>query len=106
MGVEHMGREAAVHLEAIGGLDPLVEAQRGDAEDFGERRFGLGRRAVVQTMLELPQDRILAVPPHADDERDGEFLAVGIVQAVKLREFRLRQTDRGRRSPARPWSRP
>jgi hypothetical protein len=31
------------------------------------------------------------VPAHADDERHGEFLAVGIVQAVELREFRLRQ---------------
>src|SRR5215831_15592934 len=38
LGVEHMGRQTAVHLEAIGGLDALVEAKRGNAEDLAERR--------------------------------------------------------------------
>ena len=31
MGVEDMGRKAAAHLETIGGRNPLIEAQRGDA---------------------------------------------------------------------------
>jgi len=44
MGVEHMGRQAAMHVEPIGGRNPLIEAKRGDAEDFGERRLGFLER--------------------------------------------------------------
>ena len=77
MGVEHMGRQPAVHLETIGGRDALIEAQRGDAEDFAERRLGLGRHIVLHAALELLQDRVPAVPAHADDERDAEFFPIG-----------------------------
>ena len=98
MGVEHMGRQAAMHLEPIGGRNPLIEAKRGDAENFPERRFGLGRRAVLHAALELPQDRVPAVPPHADDERDAKFFPIGVVEAVELGKLRVRQaieTDAG-----------
>ena len=80
-----------LHPELVGRLDPLVEPQRADAEDLGQRRFGFRRHAVLQATLELPQDRLLAVPAHADDERNAEFLAVGIVVAVEGGVFRLRQ---------------
>src|SRR5262249_48891802 len=80
-----------MHLEAIGGFDALVEAKRGDAEDFAERRFGFSRHGVLQATFKLLQDRIPAVPPHADDEWHAELLAVGVVEAMELRKLRLRQ---------------
>src|SRR5215470_7705995 len=86
-----MGRQMAVHLESIGGFDALVEAKRGDAEDFAKRRFGFRRHGVLQAAFELLQDRILAMPPHADDEGHAELLAIGVVEAMELRKFRLRQ---------------
>ena len=42
-----MGGKPAVHGEPVGSLDALIEPQRGDAEDFVERGFVLGRRVVV-----------------------------------------------------------
>ena len=98
MGVEDMGRQAAVHLETIGGRNPLIEAQRGDAEDFIERRVGLGAHIVLHTTRELLQDRVPAVPAHADDERDAEFFPIGAVELMKLSKFGFRQsveTDAG-----------
>src|ERR1700733_12225420 len=79
----------AVHFEAVIGLDALVESQRGDAEDFLERRFLLRASIVVQPPRELAQDRLLAVPAHADNERHGEFLAVSIVETMEIGELRL-----------------
>src|SRR5215831_19741337 len=86
-----MGRQTAVHLEAIGGFEALVETKRGNAEDLSERRFGFRRHRILQATFELLQDRIPAVSPHADDERHAELLAVGVVEAMELRKFRLRQ---------------
>src|SRR5215813_12516042 len=92
MGIEHMGREVSMHGEAIDGLDPLIEAKRRDAENFVERRFGLSRLAVLRAAFELLQDRLFAVPARTDDERDAELLAVGAVEAMKVREFLLRES--------------
>ena len=89
MGVKHMGREPSMHLETIGGLEPLIEAKRGDAENFSERRLGFLRHAVLQSAFKLLQDRILTVAAGANDEGNAELLAVGLVQAVKLGKFRL-----------------
>src|SRR5262249_26931935 len=90
MSVEHMGGEPSMDLETIGGLEPLIEAKGGDAEDFGERCFGFLRRAVLQSAFKLLQNGVFAVPAGANDERNTEFLAIGPIEAMKLREFRLR----------------
>src|SRR5260370_30784605 len=91
MGVEHVRREAAVNVETVGGLEPLVQAKRRNTENFAERRLCFGRHVVPQTAFELLQNRVLAVSVRADDEWDAELLAVGVVEAVKIREFPLPQ---------------
>ena len=55
--------KAAAHLETIGGRNPLIEAQRGDAEDFAERRVGLGANIVLHTARKLLQDEFLPCRP-------------------------------------------
>jgi hypothetical protein len=42
-------------------------------------------------VLELRQDRIARVAPHADDERKAELRLVGIVQTMEAREVGLTQ---------------
>src|SRR5258706_14834041 len=103
MGVEHVRREAAVNVETVGGLEPLVQAKRRNTENFAERRLRFGRQVVLQTAFELLQNRVLAVSACADDEWDAEFLAVGVVEAVELRGFPFRQAVGGGASPVRPW---
>ena len=87
IGVEHVGRQAAVHLEAIGAADVLVEAKCGDAEDFAQSRFALLACVVAQPSFELAQDRILGVAAHANDEGDAELLPIGCVEPVEAIEF-------------------
>jgi len=65
MGIEHMGRQAPVHLEPIGGRKALIEAQRGDAEDFFERRLGLGARIVLHRGTERLEEQLSALFPQA-----------------------------------------
>ena len=84
MNIEHMRRQPSVHLKTIGRRDPLIEPERGDAKDFGERRFPLGRRIVLQPPRELTQDRILAMATHAYNERHAEFFPVGVIEAMKI----------------------
>src|SRR6478735_10844576 len=91
MSVEHMGGEPSMHLETINGLEPLIEAKRGDAEDFGERCFGFLRHAVLQSAFKLLQNGVFAVPAGANDEGNAELLAIRSVEPMKLREFLLRQ---------------
>ena len=91
MGVEYMGRKPAVHLEAVRRRHPLIEPQRGDAQDFAHRRLPLRRRIVAQALLEQPKDRFLAVPPHANDERHVELRPIGLVEPLESGEFFLGQ---------------
>src|SRR5262245_50222777 len=86
-----MGGEPSLHLETISGFEPLIEAKRGDAEDFGKRRFGFLCRPVLQSALKLLQDGIFAVPAGTNDEGKAELLTISPVEAMKLREFHLRQ---------------
>jgi hypothetical protein len=79
-----------MHLETIGGLEPLIEAKRSDAENFRERRVGFLRHAVVQSAFKLLQDGVFAMPAGANNEGNAEPLTISLVQAMKLREFRLR----------------
>ena len=91
MGIEHMGRDPAVHLEPIRRGNAQIEPQRGDAADFGQRRFLLGGFVVAQPLFELAQDRIFAMPAHADDERHIEFFSIGVVEPVKSGELLFRK---------------
>ena len=47
LGIEHVGRQAPVHLEAVGSFNALIEPQRGDAEDFDQRCLHLGGHVVT-----------------------------------------------------------
>ncbi len=91
MHVEYVGRQMSMHLEAIRPLDALIEPQRRDAKDFGERSLSLGRRIVVEPPRELAQDRVLAVPPYAYDEGHTELRTVGVVEAMEGGEFLFAQ---------------
>ena len=66
-----------MHLEPVGRVDALVEAQRRDAEDFLQRCRLFGGGVVGKPAFKLPQDRVLGVPPYANDERDTELRLVG-----------------------------
>src|ERR1700761_4013478 len=91
MYVEHMSRQPTGQLEFVRRLDAQVEAQRRDAEDLGKRGFSFLGRAVGETPLELSQDRILGVAPHADDEGEAELRPIGIVELMEARELRVAQ---------------
>ena len=52
-------------------------------------RFLFRRGIIVQPPRELAQDRLLAVPAHADNERHGEFFAVGVVEAMEIGKLLL-----------------
>ena len=91
VGVKHVGRKPAVHLELVGRADVLVEPQRGDAENLIQRSVVLRRRVVLEPPRELAQDRFLAVAADADDEGDAEFGVIGVVEAVEGGELFLAQ---------------
>src|SRR5258708_10440841 len=100
--MEYGGREGAGNVETVGGLEPLVQAKRCNTKNFAERRLRFGGHVVLQTAFELLQNRVLAVSARADDEWDAELLAVGVVEAVELREFRFRHAVGGRAPPVPP----
>ena len=91
MHIEHVGRQVAVHFETVGRRHPLIEPQRGDPKNLGERGFLFGRGVVAQPPLELAQDRFLAVAAHADNEGHAEFFTVGVVEAMESGELRFAQ---------------
>src|SRR6202023_4095100 len=90
--VEHMGRETAMNAETIRRRNTLIESERDDAENLGQRRVAFGRGVVAKAVLELAQDRSLAVPAHADDEGHAELFAIGIVEPVERGEFVRRES--------------
>src|SRR6202030_3685276 len=47
---------------------------------------------VAKAVLELAQDRFLAVPAHADDEGYAELFAIGTVEPVEGGEFVRRES--------------
>ena len=55
------------------------------------RRCPLALDVVATPSVELVQDRILGVAPHADDERKAELLLVGLVAAMECRVLVLGQ---------------
>ena len=42
IGVEHVRRQASVHLQPFGRADMLIEPQGGDPADFGQGRLKFG----------------------------------------------------------------
>src|SRR5512144_1431119 len=80
-----------MHGKPIRSAYALVETQRHNAENFLDRRCPLALDVGVAPSVELAQDRVLGVPPHANDERKAELLFVGLVTAMEGRIFVLRQ---------------
>src|ERR1700738_3978175 len=91
MGIEDMGGHMPVPRNPLPTLDTLIETQRRNPEDLGNRDLLLDPRAVLQTAFKVAQDRGLAVPAHAYDERHRELLPIRIVERMDTREFLLRQ---------------
>src|SRR6202048_2114169 len=91
MGIEDMGGHMPVPRNPLPTLDTLIETQRRNPEDLGNRDLLLDPRAVLQTAFKVAQDRGLAVPAHAYDEPPRELLPIRIVERMDTREFLLRQ---------------
>src|SRR5262249_14248908 len=92
MVVQDMGRQAARNRQFVGGLNPVTEPQRADAKDFAERGFKFSFGGVSQTPFVLAQDRILGMAAHAENERNVEFLPVGVAQSLKQRVLGMRKS--------------
>ncbi len=91
LGVEHMGRQPATDFQTVGAGDALIEAERDDTENLIQRRFALRRGIIAEAFFELAQDRVFAVPAHANDEGNVEFRVIGIVKPVEIGEFIVRE---------------
>src|SRR5258708_28106475 len=91
MRIEHVGRDTAVHAKAVRRGTALVEPQCDDSENFTQRRVAFGGAVVAKALLELAQDRFLAMPANTDDERHAEFCTISIVEPVERGELVLRK---------------
>ncbi len=96
VGIEHMGRQPAIDGQALAARDLLIEAKRRDPADLLERAFDFLRGIVRQPALEVAQNRILGVAPHADDIGKAELVAIGGVDPLEGRVFGLRQPIQAR----------
>ena len=91
VGIQHMGRQAAVHWKLVLGRDKLIEPQRRDPADFPDRGLRLGLGIVRQPAFEIAQDGIPGVAANADDIGKAEFGAVGVVDALERDKFGIRK---------------
>ena len=76
-----------MHAKAVRRRNALIEPKRGNTENLAQRRIAFCCAVVAKALLEMAQDRFLAVPAHANDERHAELFAIGIVEPVERGEI-------------------
>ncbi len=81
-----------MHLETVGGLDALIQPKRGDAENFGQR--GLDARLRPGSAGDCSNwRRMESLVCRRTQMMKGiaNFVAIGVIQAMKSRELFVRQ---------------
>jgi len=93
LSVEHVGGKLAVHLEAVRRSDALIEPQRGNSENLGQRGITLACTVVVQALLRIGARSIFPMPCRRTQTMNGmlKLRVISVVEPVERGKFVCRE---------------